>query len=317
MPRWSVAGQPVPSPVFIAGLPTKSCLVSVGPPLFSSAPSIGFVLFMSPVAANAHVASLLRLCPSELIAPVATLQLLAPLLAKSVFFSTGSFPAVTRRRPAPFVAALLLTVTFVRLRTIPAAEVEDCRIPPPEPPTGLTVLSEIVTLVNVALCRLFRPPPLRPFAVFPRIRLSLTVSTAVPVALWMPPPSLAEILFGPIVLLLIVSVPVLLIPPPVVAATLSEKVRPFSVVIEPTPVFRPPPLPPAAADAVPLRIVNSEITTPDVAPLTSRTRSTSAPSITVMLVPAPLIVTDPTVMSRSPVAGLGLPPESVPAIDRT
>jgi hypothetical protein len=289
--------------------------VSVGPPLFASGPSSGFVLFMSPVAANAHVASLLKLCPSEVIVPVATLQLLAPLFARTVFFRTGSFPAVTRRRPAPFVAELLLIVTFVRVSTIPASEVEDCRIPPPEPPTGVTVLSEIVTFVSVALCRLFNPPPFSPFAVLPRIKLSLIVSTAVLVALWTPPPSLAET-FGPIVLLLIVSVPVLLMPPPVVAATLSETVTLFNVVLEPTPVFRPPPAPPAAAAAVPLRIVNPEITTPDTAPpLTSKTRSTSAPSIIVLPTPAPLIVTEPTVMSRSPAAGFGLPPESVPAID--
>jgi hypothetical protein len=305
------------SPESIAGLPVNNCRVSVGPPLFASGPSSGFVLFMSPVAANAHVASLLKLCPSEVIAPVATLQLLAPLFASSVFLRTGSLPAVTRRRPAPFVAELLLIVTFVRVSTIPASEVEDCRIPPPEPPTGLTLLSEIVTLVSVALCRLFNPPPFRPFAVFPRIKLSLIVSTAVLVALWIPPPSLAETLFGPIALLLIVRVPVLLMPPPVVAATLSETVTLFNVVLEPTPVFRPPPAPPAAAAAVPLRIVNPEITTPDTAPpFTSRTRSTSAPSMIVLPAPAPLIVTDPTVTSRSPAAGFGLPPESVPAIDR-
>jgi hypothetical protein len=138
---------------------------------------------MSPVAAKAQVASLLRLWPSELIAPVATLQLLAPLFASSVFFSTGSLPAATRRRPAPFVAALLLMVTFVNVRKIPANEVDDCRMPPPPPPTGVTVLSEIVTFVSVALCRLLMPPPLRPFAVFPRTRLSFIVRTAVLVAL--------------------------------------------------------------------------------------------------------------------------------------
>jgi hypothetical protein len=93
--------------------------------LFWSAPSKGFVLFMSPVPAKAQVASLLRLCPSDVIAPVATLQLLVPLLARSVFFSVGLFPAVVRRIPAPLVAELWLIVTFVRLRMIPAVALDD------------------------------------------------------------------------------------------------------------------------------------------------------------------------------------------------
>ena len=155
------------SPVLIAGLPMKSCRVRVGPLLSSSAPRIGLVLFMSPVPVKAHVASLLKLWPCELITPVATLQLLLPLFARSVFFSTGSFPTLTRRMPAPFVAELLLIVTFVRRRTIPAVTVDDCRMPPPLPPAGETRLSEIVTFSSVASWRLFKPPPFSPFAVFP------------------------------------------------------------------------------------------------------------------------------------------------------
>jgi hypothetical protein len=99
--------------------------------------------------------------------PVATLQLLAPLPEIIVFFSTGSLPAVVRRNPAPLVAELLLIVTLVSVRSIPAAEVEAWRIPPPDPLAGVTLLSEIVTLVSVALCRVFRPPPFSPFAVLP------------------------------------------------------------------------------------------------------------------------------------------------------
>ena len=302
------------SPVLIAGLPMKICRVSVGPPLFWSAPSSGLVLFMSPVPEKAQVASLLRLCPSDVIAPVATLQLLLPLFARSVFFSTGSFPAVTRRMPAPLVAELWLIVTFVRLRMIPAVAVDDWRIPPPLPPTGVTVLLVIVTFSSVALCRLFRPPPFRPLAVFPWITLFVTVSTPMPAELCIPPLSLDETLFGPIVLSFTVSVPPLAIPPPVVAAALSEITTSLSVVLEPLPVFRPPPLPPAAAAAVPLWRVTPETVTAVVFAFTSRTRSTSAPSMIVAAAPAPLIVTDPTVMSRSPVAGFGVPPTSVPAM---
>jgi hypothetical protein len=244
---------------------------------------------------------------------VATLQLLLPLPAKIVFFSTGSLPAVTRRRPAPVAAELLLIVTFVRLRMIPAVPVEDWRMPPPAPLGWVTALSETVTLVSVALWRLFRPPPYNPCATFPRTRLPLRTRTP-PIALWIPPPSLPETLFGPIVLLLIVSVPTLLMPPPVVAAVLSEITELFSVVLDPVPVLRPPPLPPAPAVAVPFRIVTPDIVTAVVFALTFRTRSTSAPSMIVAPAPAPLIVTDPLVMSRSPVAALGDPPESVPAM---
>jgi hypothetical protein len=83
------------------------------------------VLFKSPAEAKAHVASLLRLCPSELMLPVATLQLLLPLLATIVFFRMGSLPAVVRRKPPPVVAELLLIVTLVRVNTMPAAAVDD------------------------------------------------------------------------------------------------------------------------------------------------------------------------------------------------
>jgi hypothetical protein len=99
--------------------------------------------------------------------PVATLQLPPVLPAMIVFLRTGSLPAVVRLKPPPFVAELLLIVTLVSVSKMPAADVEDWRIPPPAPLAGVTLLSEIVTFVSVALCRLFNPPPYSPLAKLP------------------------------------------------------------------------------------------------------------------------------------------------------
>jgi hypothetical protein len=145
----------------------------------------------------------------------------------------------------------------------------------------------------------------------------LTVRKPLLVALWIPPPSLAEMFPGPIVVSVIVSVPPLLIPPPEIAATLPETTESEIVVTDPFPVCSPPPLPPAAAEAVPLRIVTPDIATPAVLNFTSSTRSISAPSMIVAPAPAPAIVTDPFVISRSPVAAFGAPEESVPLIPNT
>jgi hypothetical protein len=159
----------------IAGLPASSARVIEKPPLSWRLPRFAPTFVWSPVAASGQVASLLRLCPSELILPVERLQLVAVLPAIMVFLRIGSLPAVVRRSPPPVFAELLLIVTLVRVSAIPGAIVEVVRIPPPAPLADVTLLLEIVTFVSTALWALFRPPPLNPFEKFPWITLSLIV----------------------------------------------------------------------------------------------------------------------------------------------
>jgi hypothetical protein len=241
--------------------------------------------------------------------PVELLQLLLVLSAMIVFFRTGSFPAVVRRSPPPPGDVLLLIVTFVSVSVIPGAVVAVVRIPPPAPEADVTSLSEIVTLVNVALCALFSPPPLNPFAKLPWMTLFVIVRKPLLAELCTPPPSLEEMLFGPIVLSLIVSVPALLTPPPLVVETLSLTTTRSNAALAPFPFRKAPP-----PDELPFCIVRSDIVTPVIAGLTSKMRLTSFPSTKVEATPAPSTVTFPVMKSMSPTVAFGARGVSAPAI---
>jgi hypothetical protein len=141
--------------LFTATLDTESARVIVGPPLSCSAPRLGFVLFMSPVPANAHVESLLMLSPCEIMDPPETLQFPPVLFEMIVFFNSGSHPVLVRLSPAPAAAVLWLIVTFNRFRVTwePSPLVfvlARCRIPPPESLGAVTTLFVTVTFVSSA-----------------------------------------------------------------------------------------------------------------------------------------------------------------------
>src|SRR5215216_2072921 len=66
-PRWSVAGQALPSAALNAGLSLPIACVGVGPPLSASDATFGSVFCLSPSATKLHV-----LAPSMLWPPVPT-----------------------------------------------------------------------------------------------------------------------------------------------------------------------------------------------------------------------------------------------------
>src|SRR5262245_25084997 len=128
----------------MAGLPARSACVSEGPPLFWSGPRRGLVAFRSPGPPNAHEASLLRLCPREVIADPLQLP----------------------------PAGLFATMLFLSVRGS-----SSLRKPPPRAvqpvPLQVTLFAVTVLLVMVAVASLRRPPPLPRQFPFPLVLLQV------------------------------------------------------------------------------------------------------------------------------------------------
>src|ERR1700674_44127 len=153
----------------MAALPGSGACVCVGPPLLARGPSSGVGLLRSPVPPR-QVASLLRLCPREVIVP---LQLGPgfPVLPATIVFLSFTVPPELKpelKMPPPSRVALL-PVTVLLLKVIVALQLGSLKLtmPPPTVPAllPLTVLLMRVAVEEVVPVHMLKMPPPSPVTV--------------------------------------------------------------------------------------------------------------------------------------------------------
>ena len=191
-PRWSVAGQPAPSPPSIAGLPAWRAIVWVGPPLPARGPSSGFVPARSPTAPSEHVPASSMLCPSEPIDPAQLAPAAALPPATIVFFSVTvpptalMFPPVAAEPPAS-VSLTRLAPWGRASSSVPPLPSPSARLPANVSFTSVTPPESSASMAPPTPTPLNVPGPVRPPAWLPVNVLLVTESA--PASISMAPPA--------------------------------------------------------------------------------------------------------------------------------